>query len=113
MGELDKSASALRKAIRYRPTEFGVTQELAQIYREAGNQEKLPGLWTAGEKACHKSMKDLPDDPAPWLNLGRFLLEQNRNLEAKELYRKIGRRHWPRFRRVTHREAEKMLLQIN
>ena len=45
----------------------------------------LPPLWKAGERACRRAVEDLPDDPAPWLNLGLFRTEQGRsddNLET-------------------------------
>jgi tetratricopeptide (TPR) repeat protein len=115
MGMKDHAAAAreFRKAVRYRPTEFDIAAELADVYRKLGQTERIDDdLWAAGERACRQSIKDLPDDPLPWLSLGRFLTEQGKDAEARELYREIIKRPWPRFRNVTVSEARRRLSKL-
>jgi tetratricopeptide (TPR) repeat protein len=112
IGEREKAASAFRQALKYRPTEYDIAKELAEEYRKldavAGNA-RIGKLWTDGESACRKAMEDVEDDPAPWLNLGRFLEAQRKVKEARELYERIAVRAWPRFRNETVTEARKRL----
>lgn len=112
----EKAAAALRQAVKYRPTEFEISKELADVYGKilsaAEAAEKIKALWSSGEAACRKAMVDLPDDPAPWLNLGRFLEAQARVKEARELYEKIAVRTWPRFQNETVAEARKRLMEL-
>jgi tetratricopeptide (TPR) repeat protein len=112
MKEHAGAARELRKAVRYRPTEFEIAAELAKVYRELDHDDRVGELWAAGERACRQSMEDLPDDPLPWLGLGRFLTEQGKRDEARELYREIIARPWPRFRNETVSEARKRLSKL-
>jgi hypothetical protein len=54
-------------------------------------------------------MEDFADDPMPWLSLGKFLSAQGRKDDAKDVYRKILGRSWPRFQGETHTEARNLL----
>ncbi|MHC4915321.1 MAG: hypothetical protein ACYTGB_07495, partial [Planctomycetota bacterium] len=103
-----EAASALRKALRHRPTEFAIAEELAAAYRRLKQSEKIKDLWAGGEKACRRAMKDFADDPLPWLNLVRFLKAQGRRDEARDLCDRICRRRWPRFHGETVSEAHNL-----
>ncbi|MHC4249600.1 MAG: tetratricopeptide repeat protein, partial [Planctomycetota bacterium] len=112
MKEHAAAARELRKAVRYRPTEFEIAAELAEVYRELDQDDRVRELWAAGERACRQSIEDLADDPLPWLGLGRFLTEQGKRDEARELYREIIARPWPRFRNETVSEAKRRLSKL-
>jgi tetratricopeptide (TPR) repeat protein len=115
----DQAAVACEKAVRYRPTEFAIADELANLYRQAGAKDpqdrdtRIAGLWKEGESACRRAMDDLPDDPMPWLNLARFLKAQGKKAEARELINDILAREWPRFRRETCDEARQIQQTLN
>jgi tetratricopeptide (TPR) repeat protein len=109
---LDEAAVAFRKAVKYRPTEFAIAEELSQVYSGLNQQDRIPALWTDGESACRKAIEDFKDDPTPWLSLGRFLVKQNRRQEARKLYEEICRRHWPRFHSETVNEASQQLHKL-
>lgn len=112
VGKHEEAAVALRHALRYRPTEFEISDELAKTYTTLKQSEKIPALWTTGETKCRKAMEDFADDPLPWLSLARFLVEQRREKEARELYRDILNRQWPRFQNDTYAEANKRLQEM-
>jgi predicted Zn-dependent protease len=103
------AAAAYRKAVRHRPTSFDVAGELAEVYKRLGQEKAAAELWTAGEKACRQAMEDFADDPTPWLSLGKFLSAQGRKDDARDVYRKILGRSWPRFQSETHAEANQLL----
>ena len=107
--EYEKAAAALRHALRYRPTEFDIAKELADAYAQLKQNDKIPALWADGEKACRAAIENLPDDPQPWLNLGKYLSAAGNPSEAQALYTKILQRQWPRFQRETYDEARKQL----
>ena len=107
-----EAASALRKAVLYRPCEYSIVSKLADTYQMLNETDKTGALWTAGEKACRQAMSDLPDDPAPWLNLGQFLCQQGRQAEAKAHYLKILGRQWPRFQNETYTEARERMQKL-
>ena len=78
-----------------------------------GRTQAISELWKNGEAACRRSMKDLPDDPLPWLNLARFLNAQGRTDDARGLCHRILARHWPRFAHETQVEARDILNSLN
>ncbi len=108
-GEYNKAITRYVAARKYRPTEFEIARELADLYRQADRKEQITELWKDGEKACRTAIENLPDDPLPWLNLVRFLKAQDRTDEARNLCRRILHRDWPRFENETRSEANKLL----
>jgi tetratricopeptide (TPR) repeat protein len=100
-----QAAVALRQAVKYRPTVFDISSELAQVYRTLGQNDQVAPLWNEGEKACRKAMEDFADDPLPWLSLGRFLDAAGKKSEARKVFTDILNRQWPRFQNETHQEA--------
>jgi hypothetical protein len=38
----EEAASALRRAVRYRPTEYEIVSELAGVYRQLKQEERIP-----------------------------------------------------------------------
>ena len=104
-----KAAVAYRQAVKYRPTEYDIAAELAQVYAQLGANAKTLPLWTDGEAACRHAIENLQDDPASWLNLGRFLEAQNRKDDARKLYEQIAARRWPRFQNETYATVRERL----
>jgi tetratricopeptide (TPR) repeat protein len=106
LGMDEAAARELRKALRSRPVEYDLACELAAVYRRLKQEQRLGPLWVEGEKACRQAIADFADDPGPWLNLGRFLKEQGRDADAREVYEQILKRSWPRFQAEAHGEAQ-------
>jgi tetratricopeptide (TPR) repeat protein len=100
------------KACRYRPTEFAIASELAALYDTPDQGQKKTQLWKDGEAACRQAMKDLPDDPLPWLNLARFLIAQDRKAEARDLCEQITKRQWPRFASESSSQAREIMSKL-
>ena len=108
-GELDGAITHYVTARKYRPTEFEIAAELAEVYRRANREEKIARLWADGEAACRRAMKDLSDDPLPWLNLARYLKARGKTEQARAQCNRILRRDWPRFGGETREEAREIL----
>ena len=66
----------------------------------------------SGRQSTSSECLPLLYSSAPHEGLGRFLAEQGRDKEGRELYRDIIARPWPRFRNETVSEAKRRLSKL-
>ena len=86
MGDYALAAQAFEETLLLKPDFEQVQLNLAEVYRELGNDEKVQAIYS-------KMMRDAPSNTLPYLGLGQYYLSRRELEKANEVFGKLREEH--------------------